>query len=170
MRTMLLRSSGCSTCAETDVDEGHDWDIFNVNEGLWNPTYCFFFLNNVCMRQFHWHFRCRGWAGLAGGRYPPGGSKCLQICWRVCLGLKCVFYWKCCLTSLTKAVVLCSVSVQNQNSGLLSWLQSYLHSTHWKPAISHSFHVLLLLCQSLTVYMVFSSFLSDGLQKLNDRR
>lgn len=21
--------------AETDVDEGHDWDILNVNEGLW---------------------------------------------------------------------------------------------------------------------------------------
>lgn len=21
--------------AETDADEGHDWDIFNINEGLW---------------------------------------------------------------------------------------------------------------------------------------
>lgn len=75
---MILRSCGCFTCAETDVDEGHDWDIFNVNEGLWNPNYCFLFLNNMCMRLFHWPLKCiwcRGCTGLPGGRYSAGGSK-----------------------------------------------------------------------------------------------
>lgn len=30
--------------AETDVDEGHDWDIFNINEGLWTHHLGFAFI------------------------------------------------------------------------------------------------------------------------------
>lgn len=99
-------------------------------------------------------FRCRGWAGLAGGRYPPGGSKCIQI-WYACVSVMgCVKEHKCVLMRVLSHFPhkgsgrgFFSVSVQNQNSGLLSWLQSYLHSTHWKPAISNH-----------TVFMFYFSF------------
>lgn len=38
-----------STCAETDVDEGHDWDIFNINEGLGTQKFGFALLYNMSM-------------------------------------------------------------------------------------------------------------------------
>lgn len=31
-----------SASAETDVDGGVDWDIFNINEGLWAHCLCCF--------------------------------------------------------------------------------------------------------------------------------
>lgn len=64
--------------AETDVDEGHDWDIFNINEGLETHHLGFAFILYCIKCQFHWpikRFPCRDWTGPAGGRYPSRGGE-----------------------------------------------------------------------------------------------
>lgn len=49
---------------ETDVDEAHDWDILNINEGLW--PHLFSLLRHRMVLQILWPFfkSCSVEAGL----------------------------------------------------------------------------------------------------------
>lgn len=76
--------------AETDVDEGHDWDIFNINEGLRALNFSILLCCVVSLFLKGFISICSCWAGPVGGRHWTGGSKLHEhqgLWWRYYLTL-----------------------------------------------------------------------------------